>query len=186
MAKGADEMAIKYVRRSICPKHGNKYFMHRLYGGYSNNAINLTNSLGKGSTVYNCVGYSWGRVIEMLCTNGVCTYDNGKTISATELFNARPIANACDIYEKVKKNPDDTWTARKTPVRGAIVCYSHGEYGHCAVVEKVYDNGNVDLTNCNSWTKPLWTTYTNVNPKKVFGNDYKLLGYIYNKHCTIN
>lgn len=178
-------MSVKYVRRSNCPQYKNKYYMHRLYGGWSNNTIDLKNSLGKGSTLFNCVGYSWGRVIEMLCNDGVCTYDDGTKISATELFNKRPIANACDIYDKVKNNSDTTWTARKTPVRGSIACYKYGTYGHCCVIEKVYDDGKVDITNCNSWTIPLFKTYTRVDPKTVFGNNYKLVGYVYNRHCTI-
>ena len=170
----------KFTRRTNRPSAGNKWYTHTSYGGYSNCTTNLGTRAFKGATIYNCVGYCWGRYWEAQAQNGrPLGYSDPSTIR--------------DVFEwRCNGDPPVAWNALKSdgfwrdycksyPVKGAIAFYkknSNSKKGHVSFVEKVYSNGRVDFSNCNYSTKPLWSYQTNVNPNGSFGG-YTLLGYLH-------
>ena len=178
-------MSTKFQRRTKCPTSGNKYYMNPDYGyGGWSNCIYSNKQAFKGATIYNCVGYAWGRWAEAQCTNGKC--ENGKT--AKQLIAMRPKGNACTIYENCKKNGSGFLVNKVRPKVGSIVCWTGGAsgkyagYGHVAIVEKVNADGTIDISDCySSYSSKRggYFAYTkNVNPK-TYLSGYTFQGYVY-------
>lgn len=55
------------------------------------------------------------------------------------------------------------YSVSSTPRVGAIVSWDHGAYGHVAIVEKVYSNGNIDVSEYN-WTPYIYDYRSNFDP----------------------
>jgi Surface antigen len=116
---------VEFHKRTKAPSESNKYYIKTTYHGY--NKCILINEL-TGSVLPNCTGYAWGRFME--CQNNVhdCELSRG---------------NAENWYGK-----DDGYQRGRTPKLGAVICWSDSDgAGHVAIVEKVYDNGDVDTSN---------------------------------------
>ena len=108
----------------------------------------------------NCTAYAYGRISEIL----------GKS-------SGLPVANAQNWYSKDTKYQHSS----STPAVGAVVCWSNakGTLGHVAVVEKVFSNDKIAISESSYGGK--YFEYKTINPKtycsKSYG--YHLQGYIY-------
>ena len=165
---------MKFTQRKNKPTSGNKWFTSTKNGGYSNCTTDLANPFFKGATVANCVGYCWGRYFEAAAQNGKLWEDQ------KQMFSHRVNGNPPAAWETIKESDYWHWYVSDTPEVGAVAYYvkdSKPSSGHVSFVEKVYSNGNVDFSNCNYSTKPLFKYQTNVNPKSSF-NGFTLLGYL--------
>ncbi len=167
---------MKFSKRTKKPASGNKWFTASSAGGHSNCTTDLANPFFSGATVANCVGYCWGRYFEALAQNGKLWGDQ-RQIFAKRINGNPPVA-----WNGLKKSGYWKGYLSSTPMVGSIAFYSKNsapsKSGHVSFVEHVYSNGNVDFSNCNYTTKPLWAYQSNVNPRTGF-NGYTLLGYLH-------
>lgn len=157
-----------FKMRTTKPEAGNKYYITKAKGGYSN-AIKGKPVDKDCDVLSNCVGYAYGRFNE-IGAYGYCKYlspvnaenfiqykNTGLTVGQT------PKLGACMVWQK-----------------GNTLSGSDGA-GHVAIVEKVISNTEV-YTSESGWnSKPFW----NQTRKKGTGNwgqdaSYKFLGFIYN------
>ena len=156
----------KYTPRLMAPADNNKYFIHYTKGGYN------TCILIEGNSVLpNCVGYAQGRLREIL---------NDKEVWS-KVGNLA--CNAEDWIEVAKKNGFKTG---KTPKLGAVIVWSkgkkHTEYdgcGHVAVVEKIYDNNDIGISESAYGGREFWTERITKASGYKFRNGYKFEGFIY-------
>lgn len=97
-------------------------------------ATNLYTTSGYGMP--NCTCYALGRVNTLQALNGL-------SINNFAGFHG----NGADWGESGMIG--NGWTHSSKPKLGAVACFRDraGEGGHVAIVEKIYDNGNVDLSN---------------------------------------
>jgi surface antigen len=154
--------------RTTKPEAGNKYYIRKANGGYSN-AI-LGNPTDKDCNVLaNCVGYAYGRFNE-IGEYGYCKY-----LAPVNAENFIDYRGSCQVGQTPKPGAVMVWQ------KGATKSGSDGA-GHVAIVEKVISSTEV-YTSESGWgsSKPFW----NSTRKKGSGNwgagsDYKFLGFIYN------
>lgn len=113
-----------YIPRLIAPSSADKDFIKTTHGGN-----NLCIEINNGYCLPNCVGYCWGRWLELLGSS-----HNLSKCNAEDWYN-----NTADGYKR-----------GKTPRQGAIICWRKGRLwdesdgaGHVAVVEKVEKNGDI-------------------------------------------
>ncbi len=122
------------------------------------------------STLPNCTGYAWGRLLYM--SNGV-----------------QPSIGPFDAYRWIYNT---SWPVSQTPTLGAVACWIGGQYGHVAIVEYIhYDSGgNWDYIQVsesgyyNRYYGGAWwdfggcqlTTVYASNPGRWYG--YRLAGFI--------
>lgn len=119
----------------------------------------------------NCVGYAVGRFNEMANT-GDCRYLGNS--------NANWFLNWA--YAQGLEVGND-------PRKGACMVWDYGEYGHVAIVEEVYNNDDV-LVSESGWSAHCYTWnarhYRNSDGNWTAGDDcgwmqgYRFLGFIYN------
>lgn len=148
---------MEYVKRTTEPSTSNKYYKHTSAGGV-NSCIEISN----GSVLHNCVGYAWGRAYELM---------------GSEPKLSR--GNAEDWY-----GYSDGYTRSKTPKVGAIICWKKGStgngsdgYGHVAVVEEVYSDGSILISQSGYSAKKFWTEKLDNDYKQ--WSDYDFQGFIY-------
>lgn len=130
-----------------------------------------TITLGGGELTGQCVGYAWGRFMEIL----------GSTPTLST-------GNAGTWY-----NYNDGYQRGQTPQLGAVICWAKpGEAGHVAIVEKINSDGSI-MVSQSGFRK---ATYDPTN-KIHFGTDtlhppsyypynsaaYIFQGFIYNPAC---
>lgn len=157
---------MKYTPRLTAPSKSNKNFIHYSKGGY-NTCIMIDKNTG--SVLPNCVGYAQGRLLEILGAKS----PNWKL----------PACNAEDWIEVAKKNGFKTG---KTPKLGAVIVWSKGKKrnesdgcGHVAVVEKIYDNGDIGISESAYGGREFWTERIAKASGYKFRNGYKFDGFIY-------
>lgn len=107
----------------------------------------------------NCTTYAWGRISEIL----------GKS-------SGLPTNNAREWWDSVPAN----WRSN-TPCNGAVAVYGTGSNpnalpGHVAVIEELYDDGTVDISQSN-YGGPLFQYLSRVSPT-LPGWGVSLVGYI--------
>lgn len=103
----------------------------------------------------NCTCYAWGRWYELL--------------------NEKPklcINNAKDWY-----NFNDGYARSQEPKVGAVACYDGGQYGHVAIVEEIYSDGTMLISESDYVSKILFRTRVIGQHADAY-NGYKLLGFI--------
>lgn len=151
-------MSYKYKSRLKAPLSTNKNYIHVTKGG-KNKCILIE---GK-SVLPNCVGYAWGRFMEVL----------GRQPKLS-------LANAENWYV----NRKDGYERGKTPRLGAVMCWRKGRVGdpsdgagHVAIVEKIYDDGSI-LISESGYRK--FRFRTSVIPPTYELDGYKFQGFIYN------
>ena len=175
----------KYTIRTTAPTKGNKWYTGTAYGGVSNCITSGKNFIARwqGSTMNNCVGGGHGRYFEAQAKNGAI-FGRTSNEDIAKVFAWRKTGDSpADMWNSYKA--DKVWKnyCKSTPKQGAMAFYKRvsgsGYAGHMCVVEKVYDNGNVDFFNNNYSTKPLFSYQKNVNPNGNFGGNFKLLGYVW-------
>lgn len=160
---------MSFKMRTTRPEAGNKYYITKANGGYSN-AVKGNPTDKYCDVLSNCVGYAYGRFNE-IGDYGYCKYlspvnaENFIQYKETSLKTGQtPKLGACMVWQK-----------------GATLKGSDGA-GHVAIVEKVISDTEV-YTSESGWgyTTPFW----NKTRKKADGNwgqgsSYKFLGFIYN------
>lgn len=145
-----------FTPRTSAPSSTDKNWIQVSYGGY-NKCINIS----KGSVLPNCVGYAWGRFREIL----------GKSPKLSTSHAYKWYGNTSDGYSRNKN----------TPQLGAVICWSGGSYGHVAVVEKIYSDRSILISESSYGdfrfgTRRIYAPYS-------YGNK-TLQGFIYNPAVT--
>lgn len=157
-----------FVPRLTRPLAGNKYYITKASGGYSD-AIKGKPTDSQCDVLHNCVGYAYGRFNEIIGEGGC--------------FHLRPV-NAED-FMKYK----GTCKTGMTPKLGAVMVWQKGKggtsadgAGHVAIVEQIISSTEVVSSESGyNASKPFWTQ----TRKKGNGNwgadsSYTFLGFIYN------
>lgn len=152
---------MEIIPRTSAPSKSNKYYIHTSQGG-----LNPCILIEGKSTIPNCVGFAWGRYCE----------ETGATKCSLSTNNAE------DWFGKAKKAGMKTG---KKPKVGSVICWSKGKVGvdsdgagHVAIVEIVYDDGSILISQSGygcgmrMWTQKLYPPYSL--------SGYKLQGFIYN------
>lgn len=149
---------MKYVKRTTAPSVDNKYYKHVNYGGL-NSCIHIKD----GSCLPNCVGYAWGRFYELL--------------------GSRPklcLGNAENWYTY-----NDGYERGKLPKVGAVICWRKGKAGvssdgagHVGIVEEVYNDGSILISNSAYKGTRFYTK--KIGPDYKLSNKYTFQGFIYN------
>lgn len=149
-----------FIQRSIAPGESDKDFIHYSHGG-NNYCIEIEN----GSCLPNCVGYCWGRWLEIL----------GK-------FHNLSRCNAEDWYV----NTRDGYKRGQIPKAGAVICWRKGKLwnesdgaGHVAIVEKVKANGDI-VTSESAYGGERFRTRTYTKKSGYYlAPGYEFQGFIY-------
>lgn len=169
---------MSYTPRTTKPGKGNKYYITKSKGGYSNCIEGYNGSTKKCdpdlNVLPNCVGYAVGRFNE-IGGYGSCKY----------LTSAR--GNAETFIAKRAKA--DGLTVGQTPKVGSVMVWQKGPTqnesdgaGHVAIVEKVIDANIVETSESGYGAKTSFTYRTRKKSDGVWGKDaksYKFLGFIY-------
>ena len=149
--------------RTTKPEAGNKYYIRKANGGYSN-AI-LGNPTDKDCNVLaNCVGYAYGRFNE-IGEYGYCKY-----LAPVNAENFMDYKGSCQVGQ--------------TPKAGAVMVWEGlgSLAGHVAIVEKVISNEEV-YTSESGWgsSTPFWnSTRRKGSGNWGAGSSYRFKGFIYN------
>lgn len=114
----------------------------------------------------NCTCYAWGRFYEILGRKPVLS-----------------LGNAEDWYGK-----NDGYSRGSTPRLGAVICWRKGRAGyggdgagHVAVVEKIYSDGSILISQSGWRSSRFWTS---VVKKGYHRSGYVFQGFIYNPAVT--
>lgn len=152
-------MSYKFKPRTTAPSRLDKNWIHWSKGG-RNYCI-----LIKGNSVLpNCVGYAWGRFMEIL----------GRLPKLSK-------GNAEDWYG----NRADGYQRGQRPRLGAVICWRKGRVGngsdgagHVAIVEKIFKDGSLLVSESGyKASKRFWTTKI---PATFERKGYVFQGFIYN------
>lgn len=149
-----------FVSRTIAPSEVDKDFINTAHGGY-----NFCIEIEGGSCLPNCVGYSYGRWLEILNSS-----HNLSTSNAEDWYG-----NTSDGYKRGQK-----------PKVGAVICWRAGRLwnendgaGHVAIVEKVKSNGDI-VTSESVYGGERWRTRTYTKSSNYYLADgYEFQGFIY-------
>ena len=156
-----------FVPRTTKPEAGNKYYIRKANGGYSD-AIQGKPTDPECNVLSNCVGYAYGRFNE-IGGYGECKYlcptnaENFMQLKGSLEAGMEPKLGACMVWQK-----------------GATLNGTDGA-GHVAIVEKIVSSTEI-ITSESGWNSRAFWTQTR---KKGNGNwgqsgSYKFLGFIYN------
>lgn len=154
-------MATTFVRRLTAPSSTNKYYIRNNYDGVNYGGYNkcMVINLRTGSVLPNCTGYAWGRFCEEQGIHN-CKLSRG---------------NAGNWYDK-----NDGYRRGSTPKLGAVICwYDTKGAGHVAIVEKVYDNGNILTSNSAYNGKRFYQKQLTRVSNYFMGATYHFQGFIY-------
>lgn len=149
--------------RTTKPGKGNKYYIRKAQGGYSN-AIYGKPTDSECNVLANCVGYAYGRFNE-IGGYGYCKY-----LAPVNAENFMDYKGSCK-------------TGMTPKVGACMVWEGKGDLaGHVAIVEKVYDNNHVYTSESGYGSKnPFWNSHRyNNNGRWGCNSNYKFLGFIYN------
>lgn len=145
-------MSYKYKPRTKAPTRRNKNYIHVTKGG-KNKCILIEGD----SVLPNCVGYAWGRFMEVLGTQPKLSLAN-----AENWFSYR-----ADGYKRGSK-----------PRLGAVICWRKGRVGdpsdgagHVAIVEQINKDGSI-LISESGYKKFRFRT-------SVIPSTYELAGYVF-------
>ena len=152
-----------FTMRTTKPGAGNKYYIRKAQGGYSN-AIYGKPTDSECNVLANCVGYAYGRFNE-IGGYGYCKY-----LAPVNAENFMDYKGSCK-------------TGMTPKVGACMVWEGKGDLaGHVAIVEKVYDNNHVYTSESGYGSKnPFWNSHRyNNNGRWGCNSNYKFLGFIYN------
>ena len=153
--------------RTTKPEAGNKYYITKARGGYSN-AIQGKPTDPDCDVLSNCVGYAYGRFNE-IGGYGYCKY-----LTPVNAENFIQYAGGLTVGQTPKVGACMVWK------KGATLSNSDGA-GHVAIVEKVISSTQV-LTSESGWgSSAFWTkTRSKGSGNWGAGSGYTFLGFIYN------
>lgn len=148
--------------RLTAPAASDRHWIHVSKGG-----LNSCILISGNACIPNCVGYAWGRFYEIL----------GKAPRLSR-GNAEMWFGTVDGYKR-----------GKTPKLGAVICWRKGKVGnyadgagHVAIVEKVYTDGSILIS--ESGYKAFRFRTRKLNPPYSIGGAYVFQGFIYNPAVT--
>lgn len=153
-----------FKMRTTKPGKGNKYYIRKANGGYSN-AIKGYPTDKECNVLSNCVGYAYGRF------NEIGGYGKCKYLAPVNAENFMQYKGSCKTGS--------------TPKVGAVMVW-HGNgnlAGHVAVVEKVNSSTQVFTSESDYGGKPFFNKTRNKGSNGNWGlstKNYKFLGFIYN------
>lgn len=166
---GKKSQTVNFTPRLIRPEAGNKYYITKAAGGYSD-AVKGSPTDAGCNVLANCVGYAYGRFNEIV-GEGACKYlrpvnaENFIQYKGTLEVGTEPRLGACMVWQK-----------------GATLTGSDGA-GHVAIVEKIVSSTEI-VTSESGWgaSKPFWTQTRKKGSDGNWGqgSGYKFLGFIYN------
>lgn len=146
---------MSFVPRLNAPPASSPYWKTTGSGGY-NKCINISG----GSVLPNCVGYAYGRFMEIMNA----TSCNLSTHNAGLWYG----------------NTSDGYTRSDKPQLGAVVCWSRpGEAGHVAIVEQINADGSI-VTSNSAYGGRRFYTQTLSPPRYTWSGNYHLQGFICN------
>lgn len=146
---------MSYIPRLEAPSSSDKHWIQVGSGGY-NPCIYIRGN----SVLPNCVGYSYGRFMEVMGTTS-CRLS---TANAGEWFGYTQ-----DGYER-----------GQTPQLGAVICWRRpGAAGHVAIVEQINSDGSI-VTSNSAYNSTFFYTQTLYPPDYTWSSLYILQGFIYN------
>lgn len=147
---------MKFIERIEAPSADNKYYKSINKGGY-NRCLEINN----GSVLPNCVGYGYGRFMELQGINS-CRLSTG---DAKNFYN-----NTADGYKRGQE-----------PKLGAIICFDGGNYGHIAIVEEIQDDYILTSNSVYGGSRFYMKKYYKKDGYSFQGNTgyYKCQGFIY-------
>jgi surface antigen len=167
-AEEQEETSMGFKPRLTRPEAGNKYYITKSAGGYSD-AIKGSPTDAACNVLHNCVGYAYGRFNEIVGA-GSCKY-----LRPVNAENFMQYTNGLQVGQTPKLGACMVWR------KGATLSGSDGA-GHVAIVEQIISATEV-VTSESGYgaAKPFWTQ----NRKKGTGNwgqgsGYVFLGFIYN------
>ena len=147
-----------FEKRSTAPSNDNLYYIKTTNGGY-NKCIKIQSN---GSVLPNCTGYAYGRFME--CQPNVTTCKLSR-------------ANAEEWYG----HTSDGYTRGSTPKLGAVICWhSSKSGGHVAIVEEIYDNGDIMTSNSAYGGSRYYNKKIKASNNYYMGSAYTFQGFIYN------
>lgn len=143
--------------RTSAPSTSDKNWIHTSKGG-KNSCILISGN----SVLPNCVGYAWGRFMEILGTTPKLSRGNAENWWGYK-----------DGYER-----------GQTPRLGAVMCYRKGKAGvssdgagHVLIVEGIYSDGSVLVSQSGYRSSRFWTS---IIPAGYALKGYVFQGFIYN------
>lgn len=156
-----------FVPRLTKPEAGNKYYIRKADGGYSD-AIKGKPTDPDCNVLANCVGYAYGRF------NEIGGYGKCKYLSPTNAENFIQYKGNLEVGQTPKLGACMVWQ------KGASLSGSDGA-GHVAIVEQIVSDTEI-VTSESGWNSRAFWTQTR---KKGSGNwgqssSYQFLGFIYN------
>lgn len=157
----------QFKPRLTKPEAGNKYYITRGRGGYSN-AIQGKPTDPNCDVLSNCVGYAYGRFNE-IGGYGYCKY-----LSPVNAENFIQYAGGLEVGQTPKLGACMVWK------KGATLSNSDGA-GHVAIVEKIISDTQI-VTSESGWNSAAFWTKTRNKGSGNWGagSGYTFLGFIYN------
>lgn len=154
--------------RTTKPEAGNKYYIRKANGGYSN-AIKGKPTDKDCDVLSNCVGYAYGRFNE-IGGYGCCKY-----LAPVNAENFMQYKGSCKVGQTPKLGAVMVWR------KGATLSGSDGA-GHVAIVEKIISDTEVITSESGYNSKAFWNQRRakGSNGKWGCGSAYTFLGFIYN------
>lgn len=168
MAENKTSTCNKFVERLVKPGAGNKYYIRKSSGGYSD-AIKGSPADPECDVLANCVGYSCGRF------NEIGNWGSCKYLSPVNAENFIQYKGPLEVGQTPRLGACMVWQ------KGASLSGSDGA-GHVAIVERVISDTEI-LTSESGYgaSKPFWTQVRKKgNGNWGQGSGYKFLGFIYN------
>lgn len=147
---------MSYVPRLTAPSSTDKYWISTDYGGY-NECMHISG----GSVLPNCVGYAWGRFMEIL----------GSTPSLSTNDASSWYGHTSDGYSRGSQ-----------PQPGAVICWGGGSYdgaGHVGIVEAVNSDGSIVIS-ASDYGGSRWYSCTLTPPDYYIYSGLYFQGFIYN------
>lgn len=158
-----------FTPRLTRPTSGNKYYIRKANGGYSN-AIKGSPTDSQCDVLSNCVGYAYGRFNE-IGGYGYCKY-----LAPVNAENFIQYRGSCEVGQTPKVGACMVWQ------KGSTLTGSDGA-GHVAIVEKVISDTEI-VTSESGWgsSTPFYTKTRKrgSNGRWGAGSAYTFLGFIYN------
>lgn len=157
-----------FVMRTSKPGAGNKYYIRKASGGYSN-AIQGYPKDRACDVLSNCVGYAYGRFNE-IGGYGYCKY-----LAPVNAENFMRYKGSCAVGQTPKPGACMVWQKGKT------LSGSDGA-GHVAIVEKVISSTEVYTSESGYGSKAFWNQTRKKGADGRWGmrSGYTFLGFIYN------
>ena len=152
---------VTFTPRLSAPSASDKYWIHTTFSGYNECIICGPN----GSTIPNCVGYAWGRFLEILRTKDSSARCNLCRGNAGTWFN----------------HTEDGYQRGDIPQVGAVMCWDKfGGAGHVCIVEKVNPDGSVTTSESGYKTTRWWSQVRSGSNWGAPESTHRFQGFIYN------